>query len=418
MNTEVRLNGATTVAGNYIGWAPVRSEVRLVNASGATTPVTVNVRNQNPAVGGQLLFFAPGGSTWQDQIAMTLPVNGSPVAFFVAGRFGRPSIADKDAIIEVRDANNGGVLSTTPLMVRVRKDANTLTPSERNNFVSAFATLNGAGAGPFTRFRDMHRDMTRQEAHGLPGFLPWHRAYLLDLERELQKIDPGVALHYWRFDRPAPQVFAPDFLGLSDQNGIVRFSASNPIQFWRTDGQAGILRDPQFDQATQTPNVLGEPATLRLGDPGGLFSRFGGMETNPHGNAHTSFGGYISSIDTAAKDPLFFLLHANVDRLWAKWQWFFHRFDTGNTATFPFLGAGGPNTNPRIGHNLLDTMWPWNRDTAPPRPPTAPGGNFPPSVIVSAPGPTPRVGDVIDYQGGINANQRLGFDYDDVPFEP
>ena len=26
---------------------------------------------------------------------------------------------------------------------------------------------------------------------GTPGFLPWHRAYLLDLERELQAIDPG-----------------------------------------------------------------------------------------------------------------------------------------------------------------------------------------------------------------------------------
>jgi len=43
-----------------------------------------------------------------------------------------------------------------------------------------------------------------------------------------------------------------------------------------------------------------------------------GIEIDPHGYAHTSFGGWISSVPTAAKDPLFFMLHANVDRLWAK----------------------------------------------------------------------------------------------------
>jgi hypothetical protein len=32
------------------------------------------------------------------------------------------------------------------------------------------------------------------------------------------------------------------------------------------------------------------------------------------------FGGSIRDPTTAAKDPLFFLLHCNVDRLWAKWQ--------------------------------------------------------------------------------------------------
>ncbi|HET7619904.1 MAG TPA: tyrosinase family protein, partial [Vicinamibacterales bacterium] len=247
MNTEVILNGSTAPDARYIGWAPLRCDVRLTDATGATTPVTVTLQNQNPAAGGQLLFFAPGpGAVWQDQIALTLPLDGSPVGFFVAGRFGRPSVADKDAAIDVREAGTNAVLSTTTMMVRVRKDANTLTPGERANVVSAFATLNGAGTGRFTRFRDMHRDISRQEAHGLPGFLSWHRAYLLDLERELQSINPGVALPYWRFDLPAPQLFAPDFFGVSDQNGVVHFDGSNPIQFWKTDGQPGILRSPSF----------------------------------------------------------------------------------------------------------------------------------------------------------------------------
>ena len=50
------------------------------------------------------------------------------------------------------------------------------------------------------------------------------------------------------------------------------------------------------------------------------------MEFNPHGSAHTSFIlGFINDVGTAARDPLFFMLHANVDRLWAKWQWIHKR---------------------------------------------------------------------------------------------
>jgi tyrosinase len=133
------------------------------------------------------------------------------------------------------------------------------------------------------------------------------------------------------------------------------------------------------------------------------------MEGNPHGLAHTSFGGSIQDPATAAKDPLFFLLHCNVDRLWAKWQKRFNRFDPSVAASFD-SGA-----NP-VGHNLPDTMWPWNGVTTPPRPPTAPGGALAPSPCVSAPGPRPKVQDCLDYQGTLNATAQLGFDYDDTPF--
>ena len=99
----------------------------------------------------------------------------------------------------------------------------------------------------------------------------------------------------------------------------------------------------------------------------------------------------------------------NVDRLWAKWQRQFGRFDPAVAASFD--GAANP-----IGHNLPDTMWPWNGITTPPRPPTAPGGSLAASPCVSAPGPQPRVSQSLDYQGNVNAVSRLGFDYDDVPF--
>jgi tyrosinase len=136
------------------------------------------------------------------------------------------------------------------------------------------------------------------------------------------------------------------------------------------------------------------------------------MEGNPHGLAHTSFGGVISSPSTAPRDPLFFLLHCNVDRLWAKWQRQNGRFDPATTASYD----SNPPSGNLIGHNLPDTMWPWNGVTGSPRPPTAPGGAMATSPCVSAPGSQPRVRDCLDYQGSVNVVSRMGFDYDDVAF--
>jgi tyrosinase len=133
------------------------------------------------------------------------------------------------------------------------------------------------------------------------------------------------------------------------------------------------------------------------------------MEGNPHGWAHTSFGGYIFDPATAPRDPLFFLLHCNVDRLWAKWQRKYGRFNPATAASYD-------SSSTRVGHRLPDTMWPWNGVTGGTRPPTAPGGPMAASPSVSAPGPAPRVQDCLDYQGNVNAVSRMGFDYDDAQF--
>src|SRR5262249_36619778 len=163
------------------------------------------------------------------------------------------------------------------------------------------------------------------------------------------------------------------------------------------DGVQGVNRRPLFNINQAPSGLRNETATLALGDN---YRAFRTLEGNPHGSAHTSFGGSISSIGTAAKDPLFFLLHCNVDRLWAKWQRQTGRFDQAVAKSFD-SGA-----NP-IGHNLPDTMWPWNGVTGAPRPPTAPGGPLAASACVNAPGDTPRVRDCLDYHGTISPGANL-----------
>jgi len=406
MTVEVQINNSSNPRARFVSWAPSPCRIRMTNSSGAPAPV-VSVRLTSTAApnAGAVVFRAGPAGLFSSSVTLPVPVTGASVPFFVAGRFARSSTNNGDIRI---DASVGGTpVGSVRLMVRVRKNANVLTAAERNRFIAALARLNNQGAGRFVDFRTMHTFASDAEAHRRPGFLPWHRAYLLDLERELQLIDPSVALPYWRFDQPAPNLFRPDFLGTSDALGTVQFAATNPLQFWVTDGVQGVNRRPFFDTALQSANVITEAQTLALG---AQYPSFRVMEGNPHGSAHTSFGGSISSIDTAARDPLFFLLHCNVDRLWAKWQRQNSRFNPADAAAYDSATAN------RVGHRLPDTMWPWNGVTTAPRPSTAPGGALATSSTTAAPGPQPRVQDTLDYQGRISPTARMGFDYDDVPF--
>ena len=120
----------------------------------------------------------------------------------------------------------------------------------------------------------------------------------------------------------------------------------------------GIPRTARFNPQTEAANgliivdegevidfaLIGETATLRLG--GGILPQipkklrlgtltlpksFARMEGTPHGAAHMSFNGRINNVPVAPEDPLFFLLHCNVDRLWALWQSMFERDDQNDT---------------------------------------------------------------------------------------
>lgn len=406
MNADLQINNSANPKARYVTWVPSPCRIRMSNPSGALgSSVNVILSSISAGTGAIRFRTSPTGAS-SATLSLQLPVNGTSVPFFVVGVFQKPSNTDGDVRIEARVG--GTLIGQVKLMVRIRKNANALTPAEVSRFVAAFAQLNNQGAGRFADFRNMHTNAGSPEAHGAPGFLPWHRAYLLDLERELQAIDSSVALPYWRFDQPAPNLFTGAFFGVSNSIGTVQFNPTNPLQFWVTDGVQGINRRPFFNTTTGFANVINEAQTLALGGSTAQYGAFRNIEGNPHGSAHVSFGGSISSIPTAAKDPLFFLLHTNVDRLWAKWQRQFARFDPATAASF----SGSPNN--RIGHNLPDTMWPWNGITGNPRPPTAPGGTLAPSPLVAAPGGQPHVRDSLDFQGRINAASRLGFDYDDV----
>jgi tyrosinase len=402
--------------------------------------VTARLRNAAGNV-GRVAFRNLPTEDGEAELAVQLPADGSPVDLLLSGEFLVPSVDDGDAVVEA--VVEGEVVAQVPFMVRIRKDAESLTDRERDRFLSAFAALNNRGLGLFRGFHAMHTEDTNDEAHGLDAFLPWHRAYLLDLERELQMVDPAVTLPYWRSDRPAPNLFSADFLGAPSGPPAPgggpppRLSAANPLRSWTIDGAPGIERHPRFadprvsaasDQPGRT--VIEESTLLLYSRQEDLDYAYEDVEPveegqtgfrdilewNPHGASHVSFSGFIRSPGTAAGDPLFFLLHCNVDRIWAQWQWHEQRFDGTQAGTYFYRGSAGDAVSTRLGHNLHDTMWPWSGETGGVRPVTAPRQPLLASRVVAGPPPTPTVGDLIDFQGQ-HGNAPCGFDYDDVPFE-
>lgn len=396
----------------FVTWRPVEVKLKLVAAPPGSASVAVTVAAKTTASGGRLSFATTLTHQGAASVDLALPANGATVAVWVGGEFPAASSKYGDVSVEVRETGTGRLLGTHPLMVRVRKDANALSAAERDRFLTALATLNGGGSGKYNDFRDMHIGGPPDiEAHGGPGFLPWHRAYLLDFERELQAIDAEVSLPYWRFDKAAPNLFNRSFMGVPDAMNQVRFAAGHPLLGWIAFGLPGIERGRGVGSQT-VPALFSEAQTLQ---PGGTlhpdFANFRFMQGNPHGRAHMSHqAGWITNPTTAPRDPLFFLLHCNVDRLWAKWQWAAKLHDPADARSFT------PAANFRPGHRLNDNLWPWVGALQPPRPTTAPGGGLAASPMTGAPGTNPRISDMIDYLGTMSAAHQA-FAYDDVPFQ-
>jgi tyrosinase len=327
----------------------------------------------------------------------------------------------------VRVAGNQ-LLGREALMVRVRKDANSLTADERDRYLYAVARLN-LSLGNYLVHQLIH-SVSSFQAHGGPAFLPWHRPFILRYERELQAIDPSVALHYWRFDQAAPAVFDASFMGGPPGSGsTATFDVTNPLATWTIEGLSGIPRSPAF-APTQSPTAFGinsETTTLALGGSGSAYASFRGMEGNPHNPIHglTGGSGWLGRVDTAVRDPLFFMLHSNVDRLWAKWQWLYGREDPASSVSYAPQGTYPGSCAARLGQYVEDRMWPWDGttglvtpgDPCTQRPATAPGGPIPAPIGGWGPPPVPRPWDVVHYDHWtLLGPSGLGYGYDDVPF--
>lgn len=414
----------------YIGWAPQPITIKLSAPQSSAQNIVIRSSSLPSAGAVQFLSSKTPGVLPVPAISLTLAANGTELSAFIAGKIASQN--DQDVTVSIEDAASGAILAKRTIMVRIRKDANLLTIGERDRFLSAYLKFNlSTGSPNYTDFLIMHDTDANTEIHSYIdqprySFLVWHRAFILDLERQLQNFDASVALPFWKFDAPAPNVFTEHFMGRSTGSGTLVFDPLNPLYHWTVRGATGIIRDPLFNISSSGADIPAAPVRIKTEAQtlalGAAYARLVALEGNPHGYAHSSFSqaSPITKIVRATEDPIFFLLHANVDRLWALWQSTNARFDRANVNTYPLNGAFNPHVHGnRIGDYQDDTMWPWNDDKKSPtstRPASAPGGTFPQLAFPAVPTDKPQVWEMIDYQGYHNPTNTLA-DYDHISYK-
>jgi polyphenol oxidase len=164
------------------------------------------------------------------------------------------------------------------------------------------------------------------EIHGGWFFFPWHRAYLYFHERILATLlgDDTFALPYWNWDTPnTGTAFPPVY---SNPGALFDLSRGATVGSTPTLESVFDSNNINVDQILQETNY-----ELFMGSSADAFNNYGGgIENGPHGLVHLWSGqpslqdssGVIDMgvLQTAARDPLFFCHHANVDRMWYLWN--------------------------------------------------------------------------------------------------
>ncbi len=468
---------------DYVTWAPAPAQLRLYYpvaprgkpAAKDTAKVVYLTNASAPVSGSGHVAFAADADAYrkavdsgtaQDTIRLSVSV-GQPTPFVVAGAFPFFSRADKDVtIVAHADSPTGPVIATQTLMVRVRRNLETMTVDEKNRFLWALTRLrfqmaqSPVGNSYFDLLVTIHDigakgypELYPDQEHKGPGFLPWHRAFLVLMDRALQKIDPSVSLPYWpiyHVPEGGSDVFRAAFTGanrivpLEPGQGSyspptysiaepVSFAPGNPLYGWYLPDR-GMLTRWTYDR--NLVNFAKPGLIIKRDDknaPEGTFEVAGdSIESNPHNVGHNWTGVWMSNCRISPSDPAFWPFHTYFDWEWAAWQQNYGRFgrDGKDERVFwpndTYPGVGGAQQVP-IGHHLNDTMWPWNGDTtqqgefARRRPASAPGGKFPASGIAGvwpaqAAQPTPA--DMIDYQGYVSGSDDTNVGYDTIPWSP
>jgi tyrosinase len=183
--------------------------------------------------------------------------------------------------------------------------------------------------------RDVRETFWDQCQHRTWFFLSWHRMYVGYFERIVRAAivaeggPEDWALPYWNYSASAEQALLPTpFRQPSLENG-----SPNPLFITQRNPRANA-GEPFLEPRDVELSALevdefyvpsGETGTSFAG-PETLFAHFGpssgALESLPHNAVHVQAGlpdGWMIDPNLAALDPIFWLHHSNIDRLWDAW---------------------------------------------------------------------------------------------------
>jgi tyrosinase len=248
------------------------------------------------------------------------------------------------------------------------------------------ANTNAADPSSWTYWVNVHKNFC---PHSVAYFLAWHRGFLFRFEAQLRKVAGNTALTipYWDY-YTAPQM---------------------PIEFTDTTSPLYIVNRAGTDVTNALS--LNPFADTIVNFQRGMTNAFEPtLESQPHNPVHNLIGGAMGAVTISPKDPIFWVHHANIDRLWAAW------YNAGNGRTMPDrtnsywsgsfnYGAGVPTmartwtiSESALGYQYQDETMPTALPAPPPQQPAA--------VTLQALSSTPQGALAMSLGGG----QRLALD--------
>lgn len=223
----------------------------------------------------------------------------------------------------------------------VRKNWAKMTTGERTAFERAVDAMIDDGSYGELVWHHMHpqghmykmHSNTRYDQDPVKGreiggkrFLPWHRIYLTKFEEKLREHDSNLFIPCWSWWEDG-DILDPD----SDRswNWIIKFHTAN-----NGKGRKIEVRNPSSGKVEDTIEIqreIGEDHRVKFPTRKGVgemlhentdlshlaFSR--ALEGNPHNHGHMWVGGTMNSLKSPA-DSLFWMHHAEIDRLWEIWR--------------------------------------------------------------------------------------------------
>jgi tyrosinase-like protein/polyphenol oxidase-like protein len=248
----------------------------------------------------------------------------------------------------------------------VRRNVWTLPSGDRTvqEYAAAVAIMRGRQAGDPTSWtyqaamHGSHAQATHPLwngcQHGTWFFLAWHRMFIYHFEQIVRAavVQAGGsadwALPFWDYGAGGHQATLPTPFRSATVNG-----GPNPL--YEAKRAAGINAGQALSPAVASPaQALRSPRFTGMTQFGGgvtsvaqFSNSTGQVEQTPHNVVHVAVGGssgLMADPDQAAQDPIFWIHHANIDRLWFLWSSAKHKEPSDTRWTgqrFSFFDAQG-----------------------------------------------------------------------------
>lgn len=230
---------------------------------------------------------------------------------------------------------SGDDTATVPSYITIRKSAT--DPSNAKNIELYKKGVAAMKATPFpikvegtnTTWWEAHASIHDNFCpHGNWFFLPWHRGYLHHFEKVIREFcgDSSFALPYWDWSE---DLSVPEAFTTGDEESNALFNATRRLAVFIAPQSIDPSKDPIIDcRAKSVQDKVDLPDFLSFAggpshNPRALADTevkgySGALEIGPHNRVHAIMQGDMGTFRSPL-DPIFWLHHCNIDRIWSVW---------------------------------------------------------------------------------------------------